>query len=392
MSDDRVTRRKFMHDGAAAAAGMAAALSAAKAAAAAGPETPKSKVLNYNENMEYRRLGKTGLMIGAIALGGHWKQVSKVVPRVLTGKGWLSADIGNAEFRKNRHDVVSACIDAGMNYIDACTGAETMTYAEALRGRRDKMYLGYSWYEHEMRFKDWQTEEKLLKSLNEGLWNARLSYFDLWRITCYWRPNDEHSEAHEHAIVGALEKARKAGKVRFCGLSTHKQDWTIHMMKTFPKTIEVVVIPYTAGSKDGSSRSESGAGSTQPSSGTAQGEEESSASLIAAVKKNNVGWFGIKPFASGSVFRSGGVPDSSTKADDDERARLALRNILRSNDALTAPIPGLITVDQVKNAVRAVAERRQFDHAEARKYDEAVREMWANLPEDYQWLKEWEWV
>ena len=115
-------------------------------------------------------------------------------------------------------------------------------------------------------------------------------------------------------------------------------------------------------------------------------------SLIEAVKKNNVGWFGIKPFASGSVFRSGGAPESSTKADDDERARLALRNILRSNDALTAPIPGLITVDQVKNAVRAVTERRQFDLAEARRYDEAVSEMWANLPEDYQWLKEWEWV
>ena len=153
-----------------------------------------------------------------------------------------------------------------------------------------------------------------------------------------------------------------------------------------------MVIPYTAGSKDGSSRSESGASSTQPSSSPPQDKEESSTSLIAAVKKNNVGWFGIKPFASGSVFRSRGAPESPTKADDDECARLTLRYVLRSNDALTAPIPGLITVDQVKNAARAVTERRNFDLAEARRYDEVVSERWASLPEDYQWLREWEWA
>jgi len=391
MSDDRLTRRKFMQDGAAAAAGITAAMHAADAAPAARLKTPKSKIRNYNENMEYRPLGKTGLMIGAIALGGHWKQISKVVPGVLTGKGWLSANVDDAGFKKNRHDVVSACIDAGMNYIDACTGAETKAYGEALRGRRDKMYLGYSWYEREMRFKDWQTEKKLLEGLDEGLRNARLDCVDVWRITCYWQPNTDHTEAHEQAIVGALEKARKAGKTRFCGLSTHKHDWAIHMMETFPKTIEVVVIPYTAGSKDGQKRDADKAGAkagTDPEAALAK----TMPSLIQAVKKNNVGWFGIKPFASGSLFRSRGVPGSDTKEADDERARLTIRRILRTNDALTAPIPGLITVDQVKNAARAVTERRRFDRAEARRYEEAVTEMWANLPEDYQWLREWEWV
>ena len=391
MANDRRTRRQFMQDGAAAAAGVAAAMYAADAAPAARVKTLKSKIRNYNENMEYRRLGKTGLMIGAIALGGHWKQISKVVPGVLTGKGWLSANVDDAGFKKNRHDVVSACIDAGMNYIDACTGAETKAYGEALRGRRDKMYLGYSWYEREMRFEEWQSEKKLLEGLDEGLRNARLDYVDLWRITCYSGPNTDHTEAHEQAIVGALEKARKAGKTRFCGLSTHKHDWAIHMMETFPKTIEVVVIPYTPGSKDVQKRDDDKA-DTKAKPDPEAALAKTMPSLIQAVKKNNVGWFGIKPFASGSVFRSRGVPGSDTKEADDERARLTIRHILRTNDALTAPIPGLITVDQVKNAVRAVTERRKLDQAEARRYEEAVTEMWANLPEDYQWLKEWEWV
>ena len=63
-----------------------------------------------------------------------------------------SATTSKAEdFQKNRADVVSRCIERGINYIDACVGCEVLAYAKALKGRRDKMYLGFSWYEGEMR-------------------------------------------------------------------------------------------------------------------------------------------------------------------------------------------------------------------------------------------------
>ena len=98
--------------------------------------------------MEYRRCGKTDLMVSAVCLGGHWKRIDKVVPAMPSGEGWLDVDAGVPEFEKNRSDVVSRCIERGINYIDACTGGEVMAYAKALKGRRDKMYLGYSWGEH----------------------------------------------------------------------------------------------------------------------------------------------------------------------------------------------------------------------------------------------------
>jgi aryl-alcohol dehydrogenase-like predicted oxidoreductase len=132
--------------------------------------------------------------------------------------------------------------------------------------------------------------------------------------------------------------------------------------------LEVIVTPYTAGSK------------VNPEG-----------SMFDALKKHDVGMIGIKPFASGSVFKSRGAPDSATKEEDDERARLVLRYVLCC-DALTAAIPGLITVDQVKNAARAVQERRQLDLAEQQKLDEIAKDMWKNLPRDYQWLRDWEWV
>ena len=349
--DGNVTRREFVKGAARVAA--AAALGACAAEGAAGAEKgeePASKILNHNENMEYRRLGKTGIKVSAVCLGGHWKRLQA----------------NGADFDKNRADVVSKCIEAGINYVDACTGGEVMAYAKALKGRRDKMYFGYSWYEHEMRFKDWQEPKKLTEGFDEGLQKSKLDYVDLWRITCF-EPGSNHTFTDEETIVGALTKAKKAGKCRFCGISSHHRNWLKHMIESYPE-IEVVLTPYTAGSK-----------------------KKPEDSLFDAVKKHDAGLFGIKPFASGSVFRSRGEINPDTQKEDDERARLSLRYVL-CNDALTAPIPGLISVEQVKNAALAVTERRQLDLADARRLERLTTEMWANLPPEYQWLKEWEWV
>jgi predicted aldo/keto reductase-like oxidoreductase len=384
-----MTRREFMRDGTLAAAGLAVGLGAVAGQTARANETScKTAAVgglvkttrSYNSNMEYRRLGKTSLWISAISLGGHWKKVPY--------------SFGTEGFKKNRRDVVGACIEHGINYIDACAGGELLAYADALRGRRDKMYLGCSYCEREMRNKGWQTADKLLEALDDILSRAKLEYVDLWRITCYWKPSTNHTIEHEHAIVEALDKAKKTGKVRFTGISTHKHDWVIRMMQTYPNHIQVVVVPYTAGSKQAHARVDP---DKNPTGWKAVADAEatydySMLSVIGAVKKNDVGWFGIKPFASGSIFKSRGWPDSPTKDIDDERARLTLRYIL-TNHALTAPIPGMVTVDQVKNAACAVTEHRKFDLAEAQRFEQAVSEMWANLPPDYQWLKrEWEYV
>jgi len=78
------------------------------------------------------------------------------------------------------------------------------------------------------------------------------------------------------------------------------------------------------------------------------------------------------------AVRGGQFPERAHAADDDRRARLALRYIL-SNPAITAPIPGLMNIHQVDNAVQAVQERRQLDRKEKAELDEAGRRMWAGL-------------
>ena len=354
-----------MHDGTIAAAGVAAGLGIVGSQNAYA-KASASKTRSYNPEMEYRPLGKTGLWVSTVCLGGHWKRVDTLVPEVFTGVGWLGTDLDNEGFKKNRYDVVTRCIECGINYVDACISQEILAYAEALRGRRDKMYLGFSWYEKEMRNPKCRTTKVLLETLENGMREAKLDYIDIWRITM--DDLGRHTKGEVEEMMKALEKARKQGKTRFTGLSSHNRPFIKSLIETYPDIVQVVCTPFTAKSK-----------------------ERPKDSLFEAVKKHNTGVFGIKPFSSNSVFKGDGSLDSPHAEEDDRIARMAIRYIL-ATEAVTAPIPGLINTHQVDNMAMAVKERRQLDQAEVKELEEVMDQAWAKLPEDYQWLKDWEYV
>jgi aryl-alcohol dehydrogenase-like predicted oxidoreductase len=228
------------------------------------------------------------------------------------------------------------------------------------------MYMALSHGAKETRNEKYRTAKKLLGSLDELLRDSKQEYTDLWRITCH-EPGGKHSFNTSCEMVEALEKAKKQGKARFIGFSSHDRRWIKFMIEYFPQ-IEVVLFPYTAKSK------------VAPKD-----------SLFPALKKCDIGAFGIKPFASNSLFKGSSAPDDPRAEEDDRRARLAIRYIL-CNPAITAPIPGLISPHQVDNMAKAVKEHRQLDAAEVQELEKNMDEAWANLPANYQWLKNWEYV
>lgn len=369
MADQRVSRRDFVRGSAAVAAGLASGLTPTYTVAAGNPENADtSTIVNYNSDMEYRRCGKTNLMISAVCLGGHWKRLNTVIPGLFQGRSWLSAPTDDERFEKNRYDLVTRCIERGINYIDACTAQEVIMYSKALKGRRDKMYLGYSWYQNEVRRAEWRSFDKLKESFDNGLKTAGLDYVDLWRITCY-EQSSRHSDAEVEQLARALEWAKKSGRARFTGISSHDRPHIKRLIETYPDQLEVIVTPYTA--------------KTQVI--------DDQHGLWAAMKKLDVGWFGIKPFASGSLFRGDGSPGNPHEEEDNRIARLTVRYIL-CNPAITAPIPGMIRPEQVDNMALAVMERRELDVEEKAELDRAMDRAWANLPYHYRWLRDWEYV
>jgi aryl-alcohol dehydrogenase-like predicted oxidoreductase len=335
MDNNKVSRRQFMRNGAVAAAGVAVGFGT-NGKNAEGAPANTSKILNYNQNMEYRRQGKTNLMVSAVCLGGH-----------------------SRSNQKERTEIVSRAIDVGINYIDACWDNEVKRDAKALKGRRDKMYLALSHGAKEVRNDEYRTAKKLLGSLDELLRDSGQEYTDLWRITCF-EPGGRHSFNTANEIVSALEKAKKEGKARFIGFSTHDRRWIKFMIEYFPQ-IDCVCFPFTTMSK-----------------------RAPKDSVFEALKKRDVGAFGIKPFAAGSLFSRG---DQKLK---DQRARLAIRYILNTNTVI--PIPGLNSIENVDNVARAVMERRQLDIKEKAELDNVNKEALAALPNNYQWLKNWQYV
>jgi aryl-alcohol dehydrogenase-like predicted oxidoreductase len=362
---DSIHRRDFLSVGAAVAL---------NANTAYKLPAPQASILNYNPEMEYRRLGRTGMTVSAVCMGGHWKRLATVMPPGFKGAGYMDEDTRNlqdAAFIRNRTDVVTRCMERGINYVDACAPQEILAYSKALRGRRNRMYFGFSWHTREPRYDEWRTAEKLLRGFETSLREAQLEYVDVWRISL---PMEQIADMGvmnqvERATVGALAMAKKKGLARHTGVSSHNRQWLKYLVETYPEEIEVVLFPYTASSK------------VLPED-----------SLFEAVQKRNTGVFGIKPFADNSLFQGNSAPNSGSFEEDNKRARLASRYVL-GNPAITAPIPGLITPQQVDNVAQAIIERRREGKLSSRQraeLEQATSGMWARLRPGYEWLRDWE--
>ncbi len=338
MKHNDLSRREFVRDTALTAAGAAigaAALGGRVAQGAADAPADTAKIRNYNPAMEYRRLGKTGFMVSAFGLGGHSRSDDK-----------------------ERAEVVARCLDGGVNFIDSTGAGELHRDIRALGSRRDKVYLALSETGSEPRNPEFRTVDKLIGTLDSALKAAKLQYTDLWRITVY-EPGGRHTFDESCAVIEALEKAKQQGKARATGISSHDRRWFKFMIEYFPK-LEVILFPFTTMSK------------AAPTD-----------SLFPAIKQCDVGAFGIKPFAAGSLF-------TGERQEDLKRARLALRFILHSDTVI--PIPGLNNAEEAENALAAVKERRELDIKEKAELKTLNDRMWASLPPRYEWLRDWEYV
>lgn len=196
--------------------------------------------------MEYRILGKTGLKISRLGLGGiPIQKIDAEGTRALIGE----------------------LVKAGVNFIDTARGytvsEEYLGYA--LEGVRDRFVLATKSMA--------RTKEAMEKDIDTSLANLRTTYIDLYQIHNPGAKDLEQVMAPGGALE-ALCEARAAGKIGHIGI-------TLHSVELFQQAVdlpwvETIMFPYNIVET--------------------QGEK-----LIARCAEKNIGFICMKPLAGGAI-------------------------------------------------------------------------------------------
>ena len=321
-----------------------------------------AEVLNYSPKMNYRRLGKTELMISEIALGGH---------------GAVGYDERAVQ---NRIPVLERAVELGMNYVDTNISQECDLYGQAMarssNARREKWFIGFaSSADHKIeRLEDRLSPTKMMESIEDRLRSYRTDMLDMWRPVAAGWGRDEPSVDKRLAItrrmfdmvVQVFEKAKSQGKVRFLGTSEHEPKVFRQVLEEYPQ-FQVIIFPcffLTKGPKP--------------------------EDLIKLAKERDVGMIGMKPFGAGSVFGPRSRRRRQSKLMTDGRAHVLLKKMLQEKRISTI-IPGVSIPEHLVENVKA-SHQRGVPASE--KENQAIRQcmanFYANLAPQYQWLRKWE--
>jgi len=173
------SRRDFVKT--AAGMGLAASLSSA---AAAG-------------SIPRRKFGKTGLELSLMSLGG--------------------GRVGTLLDTKQALDTIRRCYDLGVNYFDTASagayGISQLRYGAALADVRDKIIIGTK-----TRHRTFAHSEL---DLNQSLSNMKTDYLDLYQVHNVMHEEDINFIFGPRGVMEMIEKAKKAGKIRFVGVTGH---------------------------------------------------------------------------------------------------------------------------------------------------------------------------
>ncbi|RJP59924.1 MAG: aldo/keto reductase [Candidatus Auribacter fodinae] len=141
-------------------------------------------------NMFYRTLGKTGLSVSEISFNG----------------GRLS-DIA----------VLAYAMDHGVNFIDTAPqyADSEQLISKILKYRKNELIVATKWEVSEL-----FTEQELIASVEQSLKNLNVDTIDIIQTWSAMRA----TQVNHEPVFTAFEKLKKDGKVRFLGITTHRNE------------------------------------------------------------------------------------------------------------------------------------------------------------------------
>jgi len=155
--------------------------------------------------MPMRQLGKTGVAVSMVGLGGF--------------------HVGMQKEEAESIRIIRSALDRGINFLDNCwdynEGRSEERMGKALKdGYRDKAFV--------MTKLDGRTKKAAADQLDQSLKRLGVDRIDLVQIHEVIRPTDPDRAFAAGGCIEALVEAKKAGKLRFIGFTGHK-DPDIHL-------------------------------------------------------------------------------------------------------------------------------------------------------------------
>jgi aryl-alcohol dehydrogenase-like predicted oxidoreductase len=297
-----MSRRQFLKRG----AGLAATMAVGNQAALAGPpKKPKPGApkegdvkLPPGAQVPRRQLGKTGVEVSAIGLGGFHIGLPK--------------DDGTAL------GIVRAAIDYGVTFMDNCwdynEGKSQDRMGRALAdGYRQKVFL--------MTKIDGRTRDAATQQIEQSLRALRTEVIDLVQIHEVIRMNDAERCFGPGGAVEALVAARKAGKVRFIGFTGHKSPKIhLHMLETAKAHgfhFDTVQMPLNVMDAH---------------------YDSFESQVLPVLVERGIGVLGMKPLGSGVFFESGPLANGDVTATECLQYSLSLPTSVVITGCDTRPI------------------------------------------------------
>jgi uncharacterized protein len=219
--EDGFTRRNFVKGTAAA---LTASLIVKPSFGASNTGSLEEKGPVDGEQVPRRPLGKTGVQISALGVGGY--------------------HLGSIKDEKESNELVARALDAGIDFFDCAweyhDGISEERLGAALKGRRDKAFLMTKVCTHG------RSKDVAMKQLEESLRRLQTDHLDLWQIHEVVYYNDPDLIFASNGAAEALLAAKQQGKVRFIGFTGHKNP-AIHLkMLSHDFPFDAVQMPLNA--------------------------------------------------------------------------------------------------------------------------------------------------
>jgi predicted aldo/keto reductase-like oxidoreductase len=255
--------------------------------------------------MQKIRLGKTDLMVTRLGFGG--------IPIQRLSEGDAVA-------------VVRRCFDLGINYYDTANGYSTSEerIGKAVKGHRHEVFIATKTFPG--------TPEIIEQNLDLSLKRLGTDYIDVYQFHgVNDMPTLQKILDPENGLYKIFEKAKKAGKIRHIGITSHQMDAAKAQVKS--GKFETIMFPFNFITN------------------------EPAKELLPLCRKNDIGFIVMKPLA-------GGMLDNAT---------IAFKYLLQFPDIVA--IPGIEKIHEIEEIFKIYQKSTKITSTERKKMQQMTEEL-----------------